>query len=75
MAKTCMFVWQLSNVWSAKLTFYPKEMTRLYSNVIQCHHFALETIMVKNGQTLKKLTFVYKTTTSNEFINYLKPKL
>lgn len=58
-----------------KLTFYSKEMTRSYSNVIQWHRFALETIMVRNGQALKKLTLVYKTTTSNEFINYLKPKL
>jgi hypothetical protein len=31
--------------------------------------------MSKNDQSLKKLTLVYKTTTSDEFIDYLKPKL
>jgi hypothetical protein len=28
----------------------------------------------KNGKTLKKFTLVYKNTSSNEFIEYLKPK-
>jgi hypothetical protein len=31
--------------------------------------------MARNGQTLKNLILVYKNTTSNEFINYFKPKL
>jgi hypothetical protein len=31
--------------------------------------------MAWNGQALTKLTLVYKNTTSNEFIKYLKPKL
>jgi hypothetical protein len=44
-------------------------------NVIQWDLFALETTMAKNGQPLKKLTLVYKSTTSYEFIQYLQPKL
>jgi hypothetical protein len=57
------------------LSFYPKELVGSLFDVIQWHHFALETTIFKNGQSLKKLTLVYKTTTLNEFIDYLKPKL
>jgi hypothetical protein len=57
------------------LSFYPKELTRSHFDVIQWHQFSLETIMARNGQTLKKLTQVYKSTTIDEFINYLEPKL
>jgi hypothetical protein len=32
-----------------KLVLCPKEMTISNSNVIQWHHFALETTMAKNG--------------------------
>ncbi len=31
--------------------------------------------MARNGRALKKLMLVYKNTTLDEFINYLKPKL
>jgi thiaminase len=31
--------------------------------------------MSKVGKALKKLTLVYKTTSSDEFIDYMKPKL
>jgi hypothetical protein len=58
------------------LSFYPKKLTRSHSNVIQWCQFSLETTtMARNGQTLKKLTLMYKSTTIDKFINYLKPKL
>jgi hypothetical protein len=58
-----------------KLSFYPKELAITLFDVIEWHFFALETTVSRNGQSLKKLTLVYKTTTSYEFIDYLKPKL
>ncbi len=58
-----------------KLAMCLKELTRSNFDVIQWHCFALETIMARIGQVLKKLTLVYKNITLNKFINYLKPKL
>jgi hypothetical protein len=58
-----------------KLSFYPKELAGTLSAVIEWHFFALETMMSRNGQSFKRLTLVYKSTTSYEFIDYLKPKL
>ncbi len=58
-----------------KLALCLKEVIGSLNDVMQWHWFALETIMANNNQALKKLTLVYKTTTTNEFINYLKPKL
>jgi hypothetical protein len=46
-----------------------------YFDEIQWHHFALEIAMARNGQPLKNLTLVYKTMMSDEFIEYLQPKL
>ncbi len=58
-----------------KLALCLKDVTGSLNDVMQWHQFPLETTMARNGQTLKKLILVYKTTTANDFINYLKPKL
>ncbi len=58
-----------------KLSFCLKKVIRPYLDIIQWCHFALETTMAKNDRPLKKLTLVYKNTTSNEFIEYMQPKL
>ncbi len=58
-----------------KLSLCLKEVIGSYSYIIHWCHFALETTMANNGQPLKKLTLVYKNTTSSEFIEYLQPKL
>jgi hypothetical protein len=42
---------------------------------IQWRCYALEETKSKNGKPLKKLTLVYKNTSSNEFVEYLKPKI
>jgi hypothetical protein len=42
---------------------------------IMRRHFALETTMARFGRALKKLTLGYKTTSSDAFIDSLKPKL
>jgi hypothetical protein len=46
-----------------------------YSFDITRRCFALETTMAMFGRALKKLTLGYKTTSSDAFIDYLKPKL
>ncbi len=53
----------------------PFVQKKSYFDEIQWHHFALETTMARNGQSLKKLTLVYNTMMSDEFIEYLQPKL
>jgi hypothetical protein len=53
----------------------PKEVIGFDLVLIQWKCFALETTMFKSGRALKKLTLVYKSTTINEFIDYMKPKL
>jgi hypothetical protein len=53
----------------------PFVQKKSYFDEIQWHHFALETAMARNGRPLKKLTLVYNTMMSNEFIEYLQPKL
>jgi hypothetical protein len=35
----------------------------------------MEKIITKKGEERKKLQLVYKKTTSNQFLSYLKPKL
>ncbi len=57
------------------LSFCLKELVGSLFDVIQWCHFALETTMSESGQSLKNFTLLYKTTTLNEFIDYLKPKL
>jgi hypothetical protein len=58
-----------------KLALCHKEVIGSLNDVMQWRRFALETTMARNDQTLKKLILVYKTTTTDEFVNYLKPKL
>jgi hypothetical protein len=57
------------------LPFCPKEVTSLDAVLTPWKHFAIETTMARFGKALKKLTLVYKTTSLEEFIDYLKPKL
>jgi hypothetical protein len=57
------------------LPLCPKEVIGFDLVLIQWKRFALETTMFKFGRALKKLTLVYKSTTINEFIDYMKPKL
>jgi hypothetical protein len=57
------------------LPLCPKEVTGSNFVLVQWRRFALETTMSKVSKALKKLTLVYKTTSSNEFVDYMKPKL
>jgi hypothetical protein len=57
------------------LPLYPKEIIGSNSNMVQWRRYALETTMARSSRPVKKLTLVYKTTSSNVFVNYLKPKL
>jgi hypothetical protein len=45
------------------------------SNLLKWRRFALEEIKSKNGKPLKKLTLFYKKISSDEMMDYLKPKL
>lgn len=54
------------------LPFCPKEIIGFNSNMVQWRCYALETTMARFGRPLKKLTFVYKTTSYDEFVDYLK---
>lgn len=56
------------------LPLYPKEIIGYNSNMVQWRCYALETTMARSSRPLKKLTLVYKTTSSNVFIDYMKPK-
>ncbi len=58
-----------------KLTLCFKEVIGSLNDAMQWRWFALETTMARNDQTSKKLTLVCKTTTIDEFVNYLKTKL
>jgi hypothetical protein len=56
------------------LPFFPKEIIGSNSIMVQWRRYALETTMAKSGRPLKKLTLVYKTTSYDEFVDYLKQK-
>jgi hypothetical protein len=58
-----------------KLPFCSKELNGIDECPIQCRQYALEETISKNGKPLEKLTMVYKNTSLDEFIKYLKPKL
>jgi hypothetical protein len=58
-----------------KLSFYSKEMSGIDDRLVKWRCYALEETWSKNGKALKKLTLVYKKTSSYKFIEYLKPKL
>jgi hypothetical protein len=56
------------------LQFCGDELSGLDNQQVQWRHYALEETRSQNGKTLKKLTLIYKNASSNEFIEYLKPK-
>lgn len=58
-----------------KLSFCLIELASTRFNLVEWKQFALEETRSKSGRLLEKMTFVYKKTTSNEMIDYLKPKL
>ena len=53
----------------------PFEEDEILERHISWKQFAMETITIQKGETWKKLALIYKSTTSVEFIQYLKPKL
>jgi hypothetical protein len=57
------------------LLLCPNEATIFNYVMVHWRHFALETTMLKASRALKKLTLDYKTTSTYEFIDYMKPKL
>jgi hypothetical protein len=57
-----------------KLPFF-LELNGIDECPIQWRRYVLEETLSKNGKPLNNLTLVYKNTSSNEFIEYLKPKL
>jgi len=57
------------------LSICPMEEEGSTTALVKWRHFSLETITTKKGLEKKKLQLVYKETTSNELVRYLKPKL
>ena len=55
--------------------FCENELQGSGSALVDWRRFSLEETISKKGKSLKRLTLVYKKTTSDEFIDYLKPKL
>jgi hypothetical protein len=51
-----------------KLPFYSEELNGIDEHPVQWRHYVLEKTISKNGKPLKKLTFTYKNTSSNKFI-------
>ena len=57
------------------LPIYPMEEEGSNDKLVKWRHFALEAITTKKGLKRKKLQLVYKETTLDELVRYLKPKL
>jgi hypothetical protein len=57
-----------------KLSFCSKELDGINDWLVEWKCYALEKTISKIGKPLKKLTLVYKRTSSNKFIQYLKLK-
>jgi len=57
------------------LPLCPKEIIGSNFDMVQWRHYDLETTMARYDSPLKKLTFVYKTISFAEFVDYMKPKL
>jgi hypothetical protein len=55
--------------------FRLEEVSNSSEALVEWKRFAMETTMTRSGKTLEKLTLVYKKTSSDEFVHYLKPKL
>ncbi len=70
-----MFVWRLFNLWCKKVIWLFKGANGIDEYQVHWRCYTLEETISKIGKPLKKLTLVYKNTYSDEFIEYLKPKL
>jgi len=70
-----MFLWKLFNLWCKKVIWLFRGANSIDERQVQWRCYALEETISKNGKLLKKLTLIYKNTSLNEFIKYLKPKL
>jgi len=70
-----MFVWKLFSLWCRKVAFFLEELNGIDECPIQWRRYVLEETLSTNGKPLNNLTLVYKNTSSNVFIEYLKPKL
>ncbi len=55
--------------------FCSEEITSSSEALVEWKRFTMEATMSRFGKTLKKLTLVYKKTSNDEFVHYLKPKL
>jgi len=75
MAQMYMFIGNFSRCGVVILPICPNEATIFNYVMVHWRRFALETTMLKVSRALKKLTLVYKTTSTYEFIDYMKPKL
>jgi hypothetical protein len=73
--KERVFVWGLQSCGVQKLGFCLDDLNNINERPIEWRHHALEKTITKNGKSLKNLTLVYKKTTLDEFVDYLKPKL
>jgi hypothetical protein len=58
-----------------KLSLCSKELSGIDDRLVKWRCYSLEETRSRNRKALKKLTLVYKKTSSYEFIEYLKPKL
>ena len=57
------------------LPLCPIEEDGLEKYIVKWKHFAMGKIITKKGEVRKKLQLVYKETTFDQFLSYLKPKL
>ncbi len=57
------------------LFFCPIEEEGSSFALVSWKHFNMEEIVTRNGEEKEKLKFFYKSTSSREPIEYLKPKL
>jgi len=72
--KECLYGdWRACGI--KKLGFCPNELNGINEQLVEWRCYTLEKTTTKNGNSLKKLNLVYKKTTSDEFTDYLKPKL
>lgn len=57
------------------LPLCPDEVNGSDGRVVEWRRFAMEEVLSKKGKVMKKLNLVYKKTSSDVLIEYLKPKL
>jgi len=73
-ARECL-LGECENCGVENLPIYPVEKDALSNSSISWKHFSFKKIITKKGKEKKKLKLVFKSTSSIEFIDYLKPKL